>query len=537
MLFDQPRQRESLWAVEKWARETTGGSLAEFPGVPEPGVWDRVCAEHGNCLGKKCEFYKPCFWQAAKRRMKTGNVLVVNHALFFSDLALRISGVNYLPKYDVVILDEAHTLEDVAGEHFGLKVSHSGLRYQLRVLYDARRGKGMLSAHEEVADDAVQDVVDLQDMTENFFARCNDWQKENGRANGRIHEGNFVENDLSPKLRDLSKHLKEMLSKLEKEEDISEINSASAKMGMLAEELDAIVTQRMPDAVYWMETGGRGGNTGLAAAPISVAAGLRTHLFEKLHSVTMCSATLCTAEAGASGAAATQSFKYIASRLGAESATTLVLGSPFDYAKQATLYIEADLPEPGDTPRFMPAACEKILHYLKETSGGAFVLFTSYGSLKDAAQRLADDLEALGFPLLVQGKDAPRKVLLDRFRATPNAVLFGTSSFWQGIDVRGDALRNVIIVKLPFAVPDEPVVEARLEMITRSGGNPFMEYSVPEAIIKLKQGFGRLIRSKTDRGIVVILDSRVKHKRYGKLFLDALPPVNVIVKTNVSRKD
>ncbi len=298
-LFDHDKQLESLWAIEDWAAHTTDGSLADLPAVPDRDVWDKVAAEHGNCLNKKCKFYEHCFWQAAKRRMQSGNILVVNHALFFSDLALRMAGVNYLPKYDLCILDEAHTVEDVAGDHFGLKISEGGLRYSLRHLYDLKRGKGLLSTHGSMANPAIRAIVDLYEIMEGFFERCIHWHEEHGRGNGRIHEPNWVENDLSPKLRDLHKHLKEMLAKLENEEEISELSSQANRVAMHADALDAILGHKLQDAVYWLEVSGRTPKkVSLHAAPIDVAAGLRTQLFEKLHSVVLTSATLCAAASG-----------------------------------------------------------------------------------------------------------------------------------------------------------------------------------------------------------------------------------------------
>jgi ATP-dependent DNA helicase DinG len=521
-LFEFDRQMDSLHMVLDWASKTTDGSLADLPILPDGDVWDKVCAEQGNCLGKKCNFYNDCFWQAAKRRMQGGKILIVNHALFFSDLALRVAGINYLPKYDAVILDEAHTVEDVAGEHFGLKVSEGGLRYQLRNLFDPKRGKGLLGGHGAYAIDAMEDIEQLSGRIDRFFSRVIRWQQQNGRSNGRVNQPNWIENDISPKLRDLSLHLKAMLTHIESEEEMSEVTAQAEKVANLGQMLEVIVSQSLEDSVYWIEITQRGTQKiSLHAAPINIGAGLKKHLFEKIKSVVLTSATLCTANSKQQKKEQS-GFSYIKSRLGIEKATTLQLGSPFDYQKQATLFVESDLPEPND-PMFVPRACERIVHYLKMTAGGAFVLFTSYGMLNSAHERLKPILDELKLPLLVHGQGPPARVLLERFKSTPNAVLLGTTSFWQGVDVQGDQLRNVIVVKLPFAVPDEPVIEARLDAIKKQGGNPFMEYSVPEAIIKLKQGFGRLIRSKTDEGIVVILDSRIKTKRYGRLFLDALP--------------
>jgi ATP-dependent DNA helicase DinG len=541
-LFEQQRQLESLWTIEQWCQDMLQsrgvGSLAELPQLPDPAVWDRVCAEQGNCLGKKCRFYEDCFWQAAKRRMQGANILVVNHALFFSDLGLRMAGVNYLPKYDLVILDEAHTVEDVAAQHFGVRISEASIRYNLRALYDAKRGKGILSTHGASANDAIRDIVELNDLTERFFERVIAWQETSGRGNGRVHEPNVVQNDLSPRLGELVKHLKEMVSKLsdDEQEEASELTATAEKIRAMAAAVDSILAQTLENAVYWFEVSGRTPKrVSLHAAPINVAEGLRRQLFGKVASVVMTSATLCAAKGhGLKGHVTSgaepfpAAFEYVASRLGVGDCRTLQLGSPFDYAAQATLYVETDLPEPNDANRFLPAACERILHYLKQTRGGAFVLFTSYKMLIDAANALKQRVEDEGLPLLVQGQNAPRRILLERFRSMDNAVLFGTSSFWQGIDVQGQQLRNVIIVKLPFDVPDEPVVEARLESITRAGGNAFMDYSVPQAVIRLKQGFGRLIRSRTDRGIVAILDCRVKTKRYGRAFLESLPPFRVV---------
>src|SRR4051812_400173 len=297
-IFEFDRQVDSLHMVLDWASKTSDGSLADLPILPDSDVWDKVCAEHGNCLGKKCNFYQNCFWQAAKRRMQSGKILIVNHALFFSDLALRSAGVNYLPKYDAVILDEAHTGEDVAGDHFGLKISESGLRYQLRTLYDGRKGKGLLSTHGACALDAMSDIDELSARLDRFFSRVVRWQQQNGRPNGRVGEPNWIENDISPKLRDLSLHIKAMLTKIESEEEISELGAQAEKISAAAQVLDAILGQKLEETVYWIDITTRGSQKiSLHAAPINIGAGLKKNLFEKVKSVILTSATLCTSSA------------------------------------------------------------------------------------------------------------------------------------------------------------------------------------------------------------------------------------------------
>ena len=276
-LFEQHEQLESLWTIEQWAQESIEsggeGSLAQLPTLPDPQVWERVCAEHGNCLGKKCRHYDHCFWQAAKRRMQSGNILVVNHALFFSDLALRMAGVNYLPKYDLAILDEAHTVEDVAAQHFGLKISEASLRYNLRSLYDIRRGKGILTTHGSRANPAIATIVELHDRIEQFFERIIAWQESHGRANGRVHEKSVVANDLSPRLRDLGKQLKEMMVSITDDEELIELSAMSEKINGMAMSIDALLAQTIEEAVYWFEVSGRTPKrVSLHAAPVNIAA-------------------------------------------------------------------------------------------------------------------------------------------------------------------------------------------------------------------------------------------------------------------------
>jgi ATP-dependent DNA helicase DinG len=500
--------------VSQWSRETEIGDRAELSTLPESlSFWRHIDARSESCLGQKCPDYDACFITRMRGRAQEADIVVVNHHLFFADLSLRNGNYgSVLPDYTAVILDEAHLIEEVASEYFGAQVSN----YQID---DLVRDLGMLTIEDASVDqELTHSVARMSRFADNFFMGFRDGRGEDGRY--PIIPGTFARRTSSGEMEatplgELYMAVQGAIARTETtldalKEKEPDVENLIRRLREIRFELEFIVTGTDKKFVYWLERRNRG--VFLRASPIDVAGLLQDKLFEEVPTVVLTSATL------SSGG----NFAFIRDRLGLDTADDLIASSSFDYESQAILYLPARMPDPRDR-NWGLAAADEVIRILNATEGRAFVLSTSLAGMQSLFENVWAEID---YPCLVQGS-ASKSQLLKKFRETPNAVLFATSSFWQGVDVRGEQLSCVIIDKLPFAVPTDPIVAARQRYIEDSGGSSFYEYSVPQAIIALKQGLGRLIRSTTDRGVLAILDPRLRTKGYGRTFLQSLPPCRV----------
>ena len=521
-LFTGP-ERSELQRLAEWARTTRDGSLSDLSVEPAPKVWTQVCSEAHICTQKTCGQNPRCFYQQARKRLLAADVIVLNHTLLFILLGSpemqqeRESG--FLFPNDFIIFDEAHTVEQVASKQIGIGISQYGLRSTIQRLYNARTRKGLFTVMRDAV--GVQLAAELADDVDKFFSAVESKSNFRKGREFRVRDVELVPDTITARLTALQARVADVVKRADDEILKAELQEFGRRIRDARDGIAIFLEQSALEHVYWVERTGKTERfLALNAAPIDLAPVLRRMLFRDNCCCVMTSATLAVGR---------PDLVYFRTRVGATEAEPLQLGSPFNFEKQMKMFVVQKMPDPRDAG-YQKALEHWIAHFVQKSEGRAFVLFTSYRDMQQVSGAMERFFAAENMNILVQGGGAPRSKLLEQFRSTPRSVLFGTDSFWGGVDVPGEALSNVIITRLPFAVPDHPLIEAKLELIEERGGDPFTEYSLPEAILKLRQGVGRLIRSKTDRGIIVILDNRIVTKPYGRAFMQGLPkcPVEII---------
>jgi ATP-dependent DNA helicase DinG len=508
-LFNKAEEEEQRNKIFGWAAKTETGYRSDLPFEVLPQVWEEVGRQKDLCLGKNCKTHSSCFYFKARKKWFGAHLLIVNHHLFFANVAN--SGA-VLPAYDAVVFDEAQNLEDAATQFLGLEISNSNLFYFLDRLHNPRTKKGLLTRLDHAIVPHVKKLtMTVRQAVEAFFTHfIEEYGKEDRVV--RFYKPPILDNGIYVPMEALRVSLKSLEVGLNAEEDRIDAAAAAERCFEFNNTVSAILNQNLPGYVYWIEIVKRKRITRvvLRGVPIHVAEELHAQVFDKLDRMIMTSATLTTSK----------NFEFIKERLGYQPTEELLLDAPFDYPNQALLYVPNDLPEPGsETGHYVEELSDRCKELIMTSGGKTFILFTSYALLNQIYEKLDD--WSLPFPLIRQG-DLPTTLMIDKFKEKPS-VIFGTNAFWQGVDIPGKALQSVIITKLPFDVPKEPLTEARIEELKSQNIDPFSHYQIPRAIIQLKQGFGRLIRKKTDKGVVSLLDSRISRRGYGKKFIASLP--------------
>ncbi len=534
-LFEDSEQQQ-LQAIYSWLQHGGTGSLQDIPFKVDENVWSQIFAEEGICASKSCGTENSnCIYQQAKVRLKQADLVVLNHYLFFTLFGLYENKTKgFIFANDFTVFDESHQIEQIAAENISPSVSREQIRFWLHKLYNPKNEKGfLLSKNAQTTIRSVRKLLNENDMFFDEIDSCVTKHQQRERAKGivRIREPININNRLEPLLLELYSDLRKMVSQAQNDDEANEINNYAKRLSAVKNTINDFLTQKIEEQVYWMEFSGRGRrNITMSISPIDMAEFFRINVWDENKLSIMTSATLSI----------NKSLHYFRKSLGADEVNTAIIDSTFDFQRQMQIYIARSVPQPKiskditieeilEGNSYQKILKEKILEYVFKTEGGALVLFTNFKLLRKIHEEIKPDLTEKGIDVYAQGEGLSKTKLLNDFKKNHNSVLFGVDSFWMGVDVPGDSLRSVIITKLPFDVPDHPIIEAKIESIEKRGGNPFTEFSLPGAILKFKQGIGRLIRNKTDKGIIVILDSRVVTKTYGKYFINSLPECEVII--------